>query len=274
MTTSSFSKRIFLLIIIIIISVSSFAQNIPARPNPPRLVNDFSGVLSSEQKDILERKLVALDDSTSNQIAIVLIKTLGDYPIEDYANKLYRSWGIGNKGTNNGVLIVAAIDDHKVRIEVGYGLEGAIPDITANSIIENDIVPAFKTQNFYQGLNLATDDLSKAASGEYHVQRKQDENDDSNNGSGVGLGIIIIIIIIIFIISRRGGGGRGGGMMSRSGYGGLGPFILGSLIGNSLGGGGRGWGGGGSGGFGGGGGGGFGGFGGGSSGGGGASGSW
>ncbi len=98
---------------------------------------------------------MALDDSTSNQIAIVLIKTLNDYPIEDYSVKLFRSWGIGNKKTNNGVLIIAAIDDHKVRIEVGYGLEGAIPDITANSIIEDDIVPAFKEENYYQGLNAA-----------------------------------------------------------------------------------------------------------------------
>ena len=256
------------------ISISVFSQNIPARPSPPKLVNDFAGVLSAEQKEILEQKLVALDDSTSNQIAIVLIKTLNDYPIEDYANKLFRSWGIGSKGTNNGVLIVAAIDDHLVRIEVGYGLEGAIPDITANSIIENDIAPSFKTQNFYQGLNLATDDVSKAAAGEYHVQRQTNNDNNSSSGGGTGAGIIIIIVIIIIIILRRGGGSGGGGMMSRSGYGGLGGFVLGSMLGNALGGGGRGWSGGGGGGFGGGGGGGFGGFGGGSSGGGGASGSW
>ncbi len=255
------------------ISISLYAQNIPARPNPPRLVNDFAGVLSTEQEEILEHKLVALDDSTSNQIAIVLIKTLNDYPIEDYANKLYRSWGIGNKGTNNGVLVIAAIDDHKVRIEVGYGLEGAIPDITANSIIEDDIVPSFKTENYYQGLNAATDDLGKAAAGEYHVQRQRND-DNSGKGGGSLLGIIIIVIIIL-IVMRRGGGGRGGGMVSRRGYGGLGPFILGNMIGNSFGGGrGGGWGGGSGGGWSGGGGGGFGGFGGGSSGGGGASGSW
>ena len=274
MITNSFIKRWSLLILAIVISIPLFSQDIPARPNPPRLVNDFAGVLSTEQKDILEQKLVALDDSTSNQVAIVLIKTLNDYPIEDYANKLFRSWGIGNKKTNNGVLIVAATDDHKVRIEVGYGLEGAIPDITANSIIENDIVPSFKTQNYYQGLNAASDDISKAASGEYHVQRQRDDSDDNAQGGGAWIGIIIIIIVIIAII-RRGGGGTGGGMMSRRGYGGLGSFILGNIIGSSLGGGGRGWGGNGGGGWsGGGGGGGFGDFGGGSSGGGGASGSW
>ena len=174
----------------------------------------------------LERKLVALDDSTSNQIAIVLIKTLNDYPIEDYAVKLFRSWGIGNKKTNNGVLIIAAIDDHKVRIEVGYGLEGAIPDITANSIIENDIVPNFREENYFRGLNVATDDLSKAAAGEYHTARQRKNNDNGNSGGGSILGVIIIIIIILFLI-RGGRGGRGGGMISRRGYGGLGPVILG-----------------------------------------------
>lgn len=269
----SFFYTVFIILSLLAVSVVPLrAQNIPARPNPPRLVNDIAGVLSAEQRDILEQKLVALDDSTSNQIAIVLVNSLNDYPIEDYSVKLFRAWGIGNKGTNNGVLIVSAINDHKIRIEVGYGLEGAIPDITANSIIENDIVPSFRTDNYFQGLNAAVTDLSKAAAGEYHVQRQRDNNDGNEKGGGAGLGIVIIIFIVIFLISRGGGRG-GGGMASRRGYGGLGPFILGSFLGNSMGRGSRGgWGGGGSGW--GGGGGGFGGFGGGSSGGGGASGSW
>ena len=261
----------------LVVSIVVFSQNIPSRPNPPRLVNDLAGVLLPEQRDDLERKLVMLDDSTSNQIAIVLINTLDDYPIEDYSVKLFRSWGIGNKKTNNGVLVVAAINDHKVRIEVGYGLEGAIPDITANDIITNDIVPIFKEGNYFRGLNIATDDLGKAAAGEYHTARQRKSNNDEGGGGGSVLGIIIIIIIIIFIISRSSGRGGGGGMISRRGYGGLGPLFWASMLGSSN----RGWGsgggggfGGGGGGFGGGGGGGFGGFGGGSSGGGGASGSW
>jgi len=255
-------------------SITVFAQDIPARPNPPRLVNDFANVLLPEQRDILEQKLVALDDSTSNQISIVLIKTLNDYPIEDYSVKLFRTWGLGSKGTNNGILIIAAIDDHKVRIEVGYGLEGAIPDITANSIIENDIVPNFKEENYYRGLNVATNDLGKAAAGEYHVQRERSSNNSDNQGGGSLLGIIIIVIIILILMRSGGGRGRGGGMMSRRGYGGMDSLFWGSFLGSSIGSGGRGGWGGGGGGFGGGGGGGFGGFGGGSSGGGGASGSW
>src|SRR5882757_433498 len=142
-------------LVFILFTIFSFAfvaaQTVLPKPNPPRLVNDAAGVLSPEQVEILEHKLVALDDSSSNQIAVVLIKTLGDYAIEDYATKLFREWGIGNKKTNNGVLIIAAIDDRKVWIEVGYGLEGAIPDITANHIIENDLTPNFRSNDYYEG---------------------------------------------------------------------------------------------------------------------------
>jgi len=238
------------------------AQDIPARPNPPRLVNDMANVLSPEQKNILEERLVALDDSSSNQIAIVTVTSLNGYDVADYANRLFRAWGIGNKKNNNGVLILVAIQDRKIRIEVGYGLEGAIPDVTAKDIIENDIAPGFKAGDYYRGFSEAIQSLSKAAVGEYKQQRKR----DSNGGGGGSLIFIIIIIIVILIISR-GGGGRGGGMMSRRGYRGFFPPIW-------IGGGGSDWGGGGGGGWSGGGGGGFGGFGGGSSGGGGASGGW
>jgi uncharacterized protein len=242
------------------------AQDIPARPNPPRLVNDFANMLSGEEQASLEHELVALDDSSSNQIAIVTINTLNDYPIEEYANKLFRAWGIGNKKTNNGILILVAKDDHKMRIEVGYGLEGAIPDITAGDIIENDLKPNFRSGNYYEGFEKAISSLTKAAVGEYKTAR---ERGDDGGGHG-GLVFIFIIIFVFFVLSifRGGRGGRGGG-----GGGGGGGFLAGMILGNMLSGGSRGgWGDSGS--SWGGGGGGFGGFGGGSSGGGGASGGW
>ena len=158
-------KKLFLILFSFFSFVLVDAQNVLPKPNPPRLVNDAAGVLSPEQVEILERKLVALDDSTSNQIAVVLIKTLGDYAVEDYAVKLFREWGIGNKKTNNGVLIIAAIDDRKVWIEVGYGLEGAIPDVTASSIYRNELVPEFRQQNYYRGIDNAINALAKAAVG-------------------------------------------------------------------------------------------------------------
>lgn len=237
------------------------------KPNPARLVTDMANVLSPEQKDILERKLTELDDSSSNQIAVVLIKTLDNYPIEEYATKLFRDWGIGNKKTNNGVLLIAAIDDRKIRIEVGYGLEGAIPDITTSSIIRNDIVPNFKAGDYYHGIDLATSSIAKAAVGEYKVARQKDGRGKSGNSY---LTFFIILAIVLFLVFSARGGGGGGGMMSRRGAGGLAETLFwASLLSGGGGGrgGGDGWGSGDSGG-------GFGGFGGGSSGGGGASGSW
>lgn len=244
----------------------AFAQNIPPRPSPPRLVNDLAQVLSPDEEAQLERKLVAYDDSTSNQIAIVTIRTLEGYPIEEYALKILRDWGIGNRTTNNGALLLAVIDDRQIRIEVGYGLEGAIPDITANQIIRNDIAPSFRSGNYYEGFDKASESIIKAAAGEYKAPEGY-RNRDGNNGKGIG-GLVLAFIVIIIVLSninRRGGGG--GGFMSRRGYRGgiLGPMILGSLLGGGgRGGGGGGWSGGG----------GFGGFGGGGGGGGGASGSW
>lgn len=257
-------KLLFILLTVFSFAVVS-AQNLLPKPNPPRLVNDAAGVLSSQEVETLERKLVALDDSTSNQIAVVLIKSLGDYAIDDYAQKLFRAWGIGNKKTNNGVLIIAAIDDRKMWIEVGYGLEGAIPDITASSIYRNEMVPEFRKQNYYKGIDNAINALTKAAVGEYKVQ-KEKKRGNGNSGSGSIFTFLILIVIVILFIARGGRGGRGGG------GGGLGSIanavILSSLLNGGRGGGG-GWSGGGDSG-----GGGFGGFGGGDSGGGGAGGSW
>src|SRR5882724_12615793 len=234
---------------------------IPKRPNPPRLVNDFTNTLTQEQISALESKLVAYDDSTSNQIAVVIISTTGDYSIEEVALGILRptGWGVGNKDKNNGIVLLVAKDDHKVRIEVGYGLEGAIPDITAKAIIDNDITPNFKEGNFYRGLDQATDDIIKAAAGEYKAPSGYHKK-----GKGIGFGTIIFLLILIFGILGNIGGRGGGGMMSRRGFGGFGTgWIIGSMMGGGSGGG---WSGGG--------GGGFGGFGGGGGGGGGASGGW
>ena len=245
--------------LLLLMPVFAGAQNIPPKPQPPRLVNDLAGVLSPEEESNLERKLVAYDDSTSNQIAVVLVKTLNDYPIEEFALQLFRSWQIGNKKTNNGILILAAIDDHKVRIETGYGLEGAVPDIIANQIINNDIAPNFRNNDYYEGLDKATSSIIAAAAGEYKAP--DNYRNRGVQGKKFPVGFIIALIVLLIIINRKNRGG-GGGFMSRRGFG---PIFF-PTGGGIFGGGGGGWSGGG--------GGGFGGFGGGSSGGGGASGSW
>ena len=229
---------------------------IPKRPNPPKLVNDFTGTLTQQQVDALEAKLVAYDDSSSNQIAVVIVNTLDGHDVSDYAFTIGREWEVGNKDKNNGIVLLVAKEDRKVNVQVGYGLEGAVPDVTAKRIIENEITPNFKEGNYYRGIEEGTDAIIKATLGEY----KAPENYGSKKNKGISIGKIILIVIVLIIIFGGGAAGAGGGTyMSRGGFGGW--------TGGS--GGGSGWsGGGGSSG------GGFGGFGGGSFGGGGASGSW
>ena len=255
-----------LLCLSLLLSLAARAQTVPPRPNPPRLVNDLAGLLQPQEVAALEQKLVAYNDSTSSQIAVVTVPSLDGNDLADYAQKLYESWGIGRKGKNNGILVLVAAKEHEARIQTGYGLEGAVPDALAKRIISNTLVPAFRQNAYYAGLDRATDQLISLAKGEYKADPNDAQNQGGSSGSNIGFWIIIGALILIFLLrSRGGGGGRGG----RGGIGGgfVPPIIFGDFSG------GRGvFGGGGGGGLGGGGG--FGGFGGGSSGGGGASGSW
>lgn len=251
-------------------SILAFAQtedkNFPPRPSPPRLVNDLANILSPEEEQALEQKLVAYNDSTSTQIAIVNITSIGPYDISDYAFKLAEQWGIGQQGKNNGILILTAVNERRVFIATGYGMEGVVPDAIAKRITEYTIKPEYQQGNYYAGLEKGTSFIIDVASGEY----KADPRDTRGEGEGGFnmLWVVIGVMILIFILSRRGGGGRGGRGRSRT-LGG--PFFPPVIFGDFSGG--RGIFGGGGGGFGGGGGG-FGGFGGGSFGGGGAGSSW
>ena len=246
-----------------ILSLAGFAQDFPAKPNT--LVNDYTGTLSATQVQQLENKLVTFDDSTSIQIAIAIVKTVGDYDINEYALGLGRKWGVGSK-KNTGIMIVVAVGDRKISIQTGYGIEGALPDVYAKRIIENEIKPFFKSGDYYGGLESGTTAIIKYTKGEY----KNDAPKAARKGEGggtSGIFIIIIIVVVVIILLKRGGGGNGGSQVI-GGRGVANGLFWGMLLGGS---GGRSSGGG----FGGGSsGGGFGGFGGGSFGGGGSSGSW
>ncbi|GAB3548660.1 TPM domain-containing protein [Spirosoma fluminis] len=193
--------------------VSSADSVIPNRPNPPRLVNDFVGILGSSERAQLEQKLRAYNDTTSTQITIVIVRTTEPYPIGDFAFQVGRKWGVGQKGKNNGLVLAWATQTRKIFIATGYGLEGAIPDAIAKRIISNTIVPAFKQERYYEGLDAATTEIIQRARGEY----KDESDGNESGGAGVGLLVIIFIVfIIVFAISRRNGGGgnnrnRGGG---------------------------------------------------------------
>lgn len=257
-------KKIFLLLLLIGSTVLGWSQEIPSRPSPPKLVNDLADILSPEEVSALETKLVAYNDSTSSQVAIVTIHSTGGYPLSDIAIKILREWGIGTKEKNNGVLLLIAVDDHKARIETGYGMEGVLPDVTCKQIIENDLIPAFRQNQYYKGIDDATNSIFSAAAGEYTGTGSQSNGEADGTIFLIILGIIILFIIIGFISNRNNQ--HRGTVINRKGYndwGGGGWWIGGGSGGGSD-----------DGGWGGGGGGGFGGFGGGSGGGGGAEGGW
>lgn len=260
----NYFKKIFFALLLVSFAIVVNSQDVPKKPVPATLVSDYTNTLTPDQKQTLESKLVAFDDSTSTQVAVVIIETTGDYDIGEYAVKLGREWGIGGKEFNNGVLLLIAKKDRRLHIATGYGIEGALPDITTKHIIDDVIRPNFKGDDYYGGISQGTDAIIKAAKGEYKAP--ENYNRRGKAVGGVGKIIFFVIIIIVVLALKSGGGGGGGSFMSRRG---AMPFILGNLLGG--GGGGFGGGGGSSGG---GSSGGFGGFGGGSFGGGGSSGSW
>lgn len=259
-----FIKHIFLLLLAFV-CVQTFAQKFPPKANPPKLVNDYLGMLTPDQAQALEQKLVDFDKRTSTQIAIVTTDDLDGMDAGDYAVGLGKEWGVGNANFNNGVvfLIYRSKDNtkRKVFIAPGLGLEGVLPDYTCAEIIDNEVRPYLKDGDFYRALENGTTAMIKATEGKYAAPKGYGKG---KKGSSIFKIIFIIILIIVFLsISSRGGGG--GSYMSRRGYRGFaGPTIWWGGGGSS------GWGGGGSSG----GGGGFGGFGGGGFGGGGAGGDW
>lgn len=265
-------QTIIVLIGTLLISFSSFAQDdFPPRPEPPRLVNDLAGVLEQQVKEPLEKTLVDFARETSTQIAVVTISDLGGYDAGDYAFQLAEKWGIGQKGKDNGILILVQPKTNDLRgqafIATGYGLEGVVPDAVANRIVDNEMIPRFKQNDYTGGVLAAVQVLANLTRGEFTADGYMDRTGGSSGASGAL--IVMIIFGVIFISafrsqkSRHSSIGRGlpfwmllsmMGSGSRSHSGSWGNFSSG---GGSFGGGG-----------------GFGGFGGGSFGGGGAGGSW
>ncbi len=250
-----------------------FSQDFPEPPSPPRLVNDFAGVLDATAKEQLESKLVTFARETSTQIAVVTITDLGGYDAGDYAFRLAQKWGIGQKGESNGILVLVQPKSRTLRgqafVATGYGLEGAVPDAAANRIVNNEMIPRFKQNDYTGGINAAVDVLMELTRGEYTAEGYLAQTEKQGGVFG-GIGVIIFMTIVFYLVAR-GQKGRHNSLGHNL------PFwMLMSMLGSGSSRHGGSWGSfsSGSGSFGGSGGGGFGGFGGGSFGGGGAGGSW
>ena len=169
-------------------------------------IHDEANVLSPAFESELEQILKTHEDSTSNQIAVLIIPTLQDEPIEDYTFRVAEAWKLGRAEKDNGILVLVAVNDRKVRIEVGEGLEGVVPDAIANQIIRNEIAPNFRENNYEAGIRAAVRAIIQAIGGEYQAEEGQTV---TRRGRGGSLWGTFIILIIILLISRMTGGGRG-----------------------------------------------------------------
>ncbi len=235
---------------------------IPPRPNPPRLVNDFAGILRPEEIKELEHTLDTFARNTSTQIAVVIVPDLGGMDPNMYAFEILDKWGIGQKGKDNGVVVLVKpkMSEHdrgQVAIQVGYGLEGVIPDATAKLIIENEMIPHFKENDYFHGIWSGIDTIMQLARGEFTAEEYKENIENGQLIAGLVLFILILIFVIYGMIKGKGGSG---GSRTYGGSSGVYPIFFGGGFGSSGSSGGS---------FGG-----FGGFGGGTGGGGGASGSW
>ncbi|MBL7797989.1 MAG: TPM domain-containing protein [Saprospiraceae bacterium] len=243
----------------------------PEKPDPAVFVHDYSGWLSAQEKFILEDRLQRYRDSTSTEIVVMIRPDIGGFDRSSYAFELGNRWGIGRKSKNNGivVLIVTEQPNRGAFIATGYGTEGALPDITAGRIIRNTMIPYFKQEQNFQGIDAGLTDIMRALAGEFKADKSDREAPPAWIFLILALSLIIIIVVVAYVVSKNSTVYTGTGRRNRGGDdwwhgGGFGGWGGGSF------GGGGGWGGGSSGGGGWGGGG----FGGGSFGGGGAGGSW
>jgi uncharacterized protein len=181
------------------------AQNFPQTPSGH--VNDYADVLSSGQEQQLERKLRAYRDSTSNVIAIAILENLQGVSREEAANTIFNSWRMWEGERQNGVLILVAVEDRQMQIEVGYGLEGAVTDLMAGRIVDQILRPNFRRSDFYSGLDEASTSIMRLAAGEYDAVPQQ-----SNDKPAVIVFVVILLILfsVIYILVKAGGGSGGG----------------------------------------------------------------
>jgi uncharacterized protein len=243
---------IFLIGFLFGIFIPILAQDIPAKPNG--YVLDASSILKPDERESLEQKLRGYSDSTSTQFAIVLIPTTGSRDPYDFAMEIGKTWGVGQQKKNNGVVVLVAVEDRKIRIVTGRGIEDVLPDAVCKRIINRILKPSLKAGDYYGGLDAATTEMMQRASGQF----KSDPDEESGGIPPVlTLFLIFVIISIIKAIRNRGGGSgpgsRGGGGMffppvffgggdygRGSGGGGGGGFDFGGFGGGDFGGGGAG----------------------------------
>ncbi|MEX0820510.1 MAG: TPM domain-containing protein [Rhodothermales bacterium] len=205
---------------------AAHAQAVDVIEPTGRWVTDRAGLLSDGEERALNDKLRGYEDSTSTQIVVVTVPSLGNATPEEYALAIGETWGVGQQGQDNGVVILVARDERQIRIETGYGLEGAIPDAVADRIYRNVMAPRFRQGDFYGGLSQGVDYLIDAAAGEFSAEDVEPARREGE-GSFDAATLFVFLIIAYFVINgiRRNRHGGGEGKRYRRRRGGM-PFII------------------------------------------------
>lgn len=200
-------NRIKIVVTFLLITLGFYmqAQELPSPMQPPRLVNDFASMLTLEEQQALEIKLRNYHDTTSTQIYVVVVSDLLGYDIADYAIRIGEKWGIGQKGKDNGALILVkpknASEGGEAFIATGYGLEDVIPDALAMRIMQNEFIPSFKNDHFYTGFDDATTAIMNFASGKFSP-----DHYDGEGGDGVWVIITFLVIFSLVSLVLKSGG--------------------------------------------------------------------
>ncbi|MCF8359865.1 MAG: TPM domain-containing protein [Prolixibacteraceae bacterium] len=199
-------KKILTGTLLLITGLFVFASDLPERPNPPTLVTDYANMFSQAEEKHLESKLVNFFANTSTQIAVVTVEDLQGYDKADYAFRLGEAWGIGDSKFNNGILILlkpkTANSNGEVFIAVGYGLEAVVPDITAKQIVEHEMIPRFKNNDMFGGVDRATSVLIDLTKGEYNHKQYAEKAEESR-GFNPFIFFILLFVVFPLLFGRR-----------------------------------------------------------------------
>lgn len=198
---SIIKKNISLIIILFFSFQIINAQNFPEPISPPRIVNDYVNLLSSKEFLYLEDKLRKFNDTTSNEISIAIISTTNGDDAQLYATEMAHRWGIGKKGKDNGILFLIAVEDKKIAMAVGYGLEAFLTDALTKRIITEYAKPYFREKRYFEGIDASTDAIIQAASGTFKGEAKKFAK---KNIIPFIFPLLVVLILLIRLFSRRG----------------------------------------------------------------------
>jgi len=209
-------KRLWLIIAILVAHFACAAEVMP--PAPERYFNDYAQVVSGPAAHRLNEQLAQFERDTSNQIVVAIYPKLQtDSSLDDYCYRIFHTWGVGQKKLNNGAVLFVFVADHKMRIQTGYGLEGAMPDAICKRILDDEIAPYFKRKDYDDGCAAGVNAMLAAARGEYKGSgRTVQENRRSNNGNNTTVMILFWVVVVVIVMlshlrRRRGFGYSSGG---------------------------------------------------------------